>query len=122
MADPLLEARVLAAHRRAANPHPQYLRPEDLPAGYDDSAVRVQAQEAKATADDAASSIDEHLADTDNPHHVTPEQIGAELAGAGAGMASAAVAEHVATYHPDHIDGGPFVGATFDRNADGGGF
>lgn len=53
---------------------------------------------------------------------VTTTQV-QQVAQAAAGQAAgAAVTAHVAEYHPDHIDGGPFVGATFDRSADGGSF
>lgn len=64
------------------------------------------------------------LGDDDHPQYLTaargddryatPSQVAATTA--------AAVADHVADYHPEHIDGGVFVGATFDRSADGGGF
>lgn len=120
MPDPLLEARILAAHRRTPDPHPQYLLRADVPAatGYDDSELRAQVEAAVEQSGNVDAALIEHKADTGNPHQVTADQVGAEAAG----VAGYLMAEHVATYHPDHIDGGPFVGATFDRNADGGGF
>lgn len=120
MPDPLLEARILAAHRRTPDPHPQYLLRSEVAeaAGYDDSALRAEVAAAVEQSGNVDAALIEHKADHGNPHNVTAAQVGAEAAG----VAGALMIDHVATYHPDHIDGGPFVGATFDRNADGGGF
>lgn len=48
----------------------------------------------------AAESLNIHVADTQNPHNVTPAQIGAEVAGTGNAAAAEAIAIHLSDEDP----------------------
>lgn len=50
----------------------------------------------------AAESLNIHVADPNNPHGITPEKIGAEVAGTGAVAATSAIADHI-NHEDPHI-------------------